>query len=160
MSSKKMNNDKKIIYGHSSQLSSQKLLWLQPLNNMGASSLLPPLQEVYSQFQVLWLKCSQQREVESMHLSAKLPEKPFKTGVSRETAFWFTPGIVPSRELDASAWSGPTQPSRPQRNCFRTTTCPSSSTCSTAFYWLPCRSHSGKEESHRVHSQSLLVTSL
>lgn len=53
---------KKIIYGHSSQLRSQKLLQLQPLNNMGASSLLPPLQEVYSQFQVLWLKCSQQRE--------------------------------------------------------------------------------------------------
>lgn len=39
---------------------------------MGASSLLPPLQEVYSQFQVLWLKCSQQRE-ESTRLSAKLP---------------------------------------------------------------------------------------
>lgn len=56
---------KKIGYGHSSQLSSQKLLRLQPLNIMGASSLLPPLQEVYSQFQVLCLKCSQQREVKS-----------------------------------------------------------------------------------------------
>lgn len=56
---------KKIIYGHSSQLSSQKLLQLQPLNNLGASSLFPPLQEVYSQFQVLCLKCSQQREVKS-----------------------------------------------------------------------------------------------
>lgn len=74
---------------------------------MGASSLLPPLWEVYSQFQVLCLKCSQQRE-ESMHLSAKLSEKPFKTGTSRKTAFWFTlrlskvqncmpqPGLVPS----------------------------------------------------------------
>lgn len=80
---------KKIIYGHSSQLSSQKLLRGQPLNNTGASSLFPPLWEVYSQFQVLCLKCSQQRE-ESMHLSAKLSEKPFKTGTSRKTAFWFT----------------------------------------------------------------------
>lgn len=56
---------------------------------MGASSLLPPLQEVYSQFQVLCLKCSQQRE-KSMHLSVKLSEKPFKTGMSRKIAFWFT----------------------------------------------------------------------
>lgn len=56
---------------------------------MGASSLLPPLQEVYSQFQVLCLKCSQQRE-ESMHLSVKLSEKSFKTGMSRKSAFWFT----------------------------------------------------------------------
>lgn len=61
-------NQKKIIYGHSSQLSSQKLL---QLHNMGASSLLPPLQEVNSQFHVLCLKCSQQREVEYMQLSAK-----------------------------------------------------------------------------------------
>lgn len=59
----KLTKKKKIIDGHSSQLSSQKLLRLQPLNNMGASSLLPPLWEVYSQFQVLCLKCSQQREV-------------------------------------------------------------------------------------------------
>ena len=98
---------KKFIYGHSSQLSSQKLLQLQPFNNMGASSLLPPLQEVYSQFQVLCLKCSPQREVKSMHLSAKLSEKPFETGTSRKTAFGFAlslsnvqncvprPGLVP-----------------------------------------------------------------
>lgn len=53
---------------------------------MGASSLLLPLQEVYSQFQVLCLKYSQQRE-ESLHLSVKL--KNFKTGTSKRTAFWF-----------------------------------------------------------------------
>lgn len=106
-SHKCLQKKKKIMYGHSSQLSSQKLLQLQPLNNMGASSLLPPLQEVYSQFQVLCLKYSPQREVKSMHLSAKLSEKPFETGTSRKTAFGFTlslskvqdcvplPGLVP-----------------------------------------------------------------
>lgn len=36
---------KKIIYGHSSQLSSQKLLRVQPLNNTGASSLLLPFRK-------------------------------------------------------------------------------------------------------------------
>lgn len=82
-------SSKKIIYGHSSQLSSQKLLRLQASNNMGASSLLPPLEGGYSQFRVLCLKCSQQRE-ESMHLSVKLSEKPLKTGTSRKTTFGFS----------------------------------------------------------------------
>lgn len=151
----KNKQTKKIIYGHSSQLSSQKLLWLQPLNNMGASSLLPPLQEVYSQFQVLWLKCSQQREVKSQCTFLQNWLKNLLKQVSQGNCILVLSWIVQSQELYASAWSGSTQSSRPQRNCFRTTTCPSFSTYSKSFYWLPRRSHSGKEESHRVHWKSL-----
>lgn len=67
---------------------------------MGVSSLLPPLQEVYSQFQVLCLKCSQQREVESMHFSAKSSEKPFKNRYVQ--AFWLPTGLS-----EVSAWLVP-----------------------------------------------------
>lgn len=152
--------EKKIIYGHSSQLCSQKLLQLQPLNNMGASSLLPPLQEVYSQFQVLWLKCSQQREFKNQCTFLQNCLKNLLKQVSQRKLHSGSLLDCPKSKTDALACSGSTQSSRPQGNCFRTTTCPSSSTCSRSFYWLPCRSHSGKEESHRVHSKSLLVTSL
>lgn len=152
-----MTKKKKFIYGHSSQLSSQKLLCLQPLNNNG--SFLPSASSSGSIFTVpspLAETLSTERRVNAPFCETALS----KQVISRKTAFWFTPGIVQSRELCASAWSGSTQPRRPQNNCFRTTTCPSPSACSRAFHRLPWRAHSGNEESHRVHSQSLSVTSL
>lgn len=130
--------NKKIVYGHSSQLSSQKLHRLQPLNKVGASSLVPPLQEVYSQFQVLWLKCSQQREVKSqctfLQNCLKKPLRQVSRGKLHSVHSW----TVQSQDLYTSARSGSTQFSRPQRNCFRTTSCLSSSTCSRSLSWLPC----------------------
>lgn len=127
---------------------------------MGASSLSLPFRKyIHSS------KSSVQSTLhrEKLRVNApfcKIVWKAFRNRYVKENCIQVHSQLVQSSGLCASAGPGSTGFSGPQRNCFRTTTCPSSSTCCRSFYWLPCRSHSGKEESHRVHSRNLSYTSV